>query len=121
MATRDLHDQRILRALEGIEKQLKEFNGNFAKTESDDKKHSLAINYPDGFLMKTLETFTNSDGTVTPIVPSKSIDYYVRYNDLGGIIRSIVIAGAKLLENKVLRINATDIFFCCESEDIIDE
>lgn len=29
MATRDLHDQKILRALEGIEKQLKVQNGIF--------------------------------------------------------------------------------------------
>lgn len=29
MATRDLHDQKILRALEGIEKQLKVQKGGF--------------------------------------------------------------------------------------------
>lgn len=121
MATRDLHDQKVLRALEGIEKQLKEFNKNFMKAEVDNKKHTLAICCPDGFLMKTLDTFTNSDGTVTPLIPSKSINYYVRYIDLGRIIRSTVLTGAKLLENEFLRINATDIFFCCEPEDKIDE
>lgn len=35
MATRDLHDQKILRALEGIEKQLKVQNGIFGDMSAE--------------------------------------------------------------------------------------
>lgn len=121
MATRDLHDQKVLRALEGIEKQFKEFNKNFMNVEDANKTYKVIIHNPDGFTFEEVEIFTNSDGTVTPLIPSKNINYYVRYTDMSGIIRSTVTAGSKLLENEILRKIANDILFCCEPENMIDE
>lgn len=121
MTTRDLHDQKTLKALQGIESQLKEFNKNFAKAEVNNKKHTLAIHYQDGILMKSLDSFTNSDGTVTPIIPSKNIYYYVKYKNVNGGIYSTVITGSQLVkENEILIELAIDIFFYCEYEfDVI--
>lgn len=122
MATRDLHDQKTLKALQGIESQLKEFNKNFMEVEDANKKYKVVIHHhPDGFTFEEVEVFTNSDGTVTPLIPSKNINYYVRYTGVSGIIRSMVITGVKILNNETLRKIATDIFLCCEPEEIINE
>lgn len=118
---RDLHDQKTLKALQGIENQLKEFNKNFMKVEDSNKKYGVIIHNPDGFTFEEVEVFTNLDGTITPLIPSKNINYYVRYTDMSGIIRSTVITGAKLLKDELLRKIATDILFCCEPEDMIDD
>lgn len=91
------------------------------KVEDASKTYKVIIHNPDGFTFEEVEIFTNSDGTVTPLIPSKNINYYVRYTDMSGIIHSTVTAGSKLLENEILRKIATDILFCCEPEDKIDE
>lgn len=118
MATRDLHDQKILRALEGIEKQLSAQN-RILKSTLDDPRPNLIIRYQDGNLIRrTLPVFSNSDGTKTPLVPAENINYYVHYVDRTGRDSFIVMDGKKLMteENAFFLQMAKEILFCYEED-----
>lgn len=101
MATRDLHDQKILRALEGIEKQLKVQNGIFGDM-------SAGVNCN----MKCKE----KDGSKTPIVPSVHVRYYVRFTTKsGGDVTNITNGKALWDSNNVEVLNsAIEIYFYVE-------
>lgn len=118
MATRDLHDQKILRALEGIEKQLS-FQNKILKNASNEPYPNGIIRYPDGSLIRrTLSVFSNPDGTKTPLVPAENINYYVRYVDRTGRDSCIVMDGKKLMteENAFFLKMAKEILLCYEGE-----
>ena len=119
MATRDLYEQKILRALEGIEKQLSVQN-KILKNTSEEPYPNGIIRYQDGSLVRrTLPVFTNPDGTKTPIIPSEHINYYVRYIDNAGKNRTMVIKGKALADegNKSLIGVPKEILFCYEGEE----
>lgn len=116
MATRDLHDQKILRALEGIEKQLA-FQNKILKNASEEPYPNGIIKYQDGNLIRrTLPVFSNPDGTKTPLVPAENINYYVHYVDRTGRDSFIVMDGKKLMteENAFFLQMAKEILFCYE-------
>lgn len=118
MATRDLHDQKILRALEGIEKQLS-FQNTILKNASNEPHPNGIIRYQDGSLVRrTLSAFVNPDGSKTPLIPSESINYYVFYVNSEGLGTSFILNGKRLLmkENKNFLETAKEILFCYEGE-----
>lgn len=119
MATRDLHDQKILRALEGIEKQLSAQN-KILKNASEEPYPNGIIRYQDGSLIRrTLPVFSNPDGTKTPLIPSENINYYVHYVDNTGRDRTTVINGKALTDNgnEFIITMAKEILFCYEGEE----
>lgn len=63
MATRDLHDQKILRALEGIEKQLKVQNGIFGDMSAGVNCNMKCKEKDGKIVTSNLRIFTNPDGT----------------------------------------------------------
>lgn len=116
MATRDLHDQKILRALEGIERQLA-FQNKILKNASEEPYPNGIIKYQDGSLIRrTLPVFSNPDGTKTPLIPSENISYYVRYVDNSGRDTSAVVTGKSLTmaENAFFLQMVKEILFCYE-------
>lgn len=116
MATRDLHDQKILRALEGIEKQLS-FQNKILNC-SNEQPHPIGVIKGSfgGFTKVTLPVFTNPDGTKTPLIPSEYIDYYIHYVDNSGKDTSTVVTGKCLTmaENAFFLQMAKEILFCYE-------
>ena len=116
MATRDLHDQKILRALEGIERQLA-FQ-NFILKSPNEQPYPVGVIKGSfgGFTKVILPVFTNSDGTKTPLVPAENINYYVHYVDRTGRDSFIVMDGKKLMteENAFFLQMAKEILFCYE-------
>lgn len=63
MATRDLHDQKILRALEGIEKQLKVQNGIFGDMSAGVNCNMKCKEKDGKIVTSNLRIFTNPDGS----------------------------------------------------------
>lgn len=116
MATRDLHDQKMLRALEGIEKQLA-FQNKILKSPNEQPYPVGVIKGSfGGFTKVILPVFTNPDGTKTPLIPSEHIDYYVHYVTNDGRDDFTVVDGKNLTksENAFFLQMAKEILFCYE-------
>lgn len=116
MATRDLHDKKILRALEGIEKQLS-FQNKILNSPNEQPYPVGVIKGSFGDFAKViLPVFTNPDGTKTPLIPSEYIDYYVHYVTNDGKDDSTVVDGKNLTknENAFFLQMAKEILFCYE-------
>lgn len=116
MATRDLHDQKILRALEGIEKQLKVQNGIFGDMSAGVNCNMKCKEKDGKIVTSNLRIFTNPDGSKTPIVPSVHVRYYVRFTTKsGGDVTNITNGKALWDSNNVEVLNsAIEIYFYIE-------